>query len=451
MRLRPVEASLILILCSALGVCAGKVQGQAKTPDPPKPEITQDGNRKNTGPVVEAWEPKTASIDSLIYLSGYRLYPGGSNKSKAFFIQNGVELPVSNRGGSFITNNVHDGPQTLCVIVPEEVVPGQAQIVVEFDGRRSVPATVTITEWKLPIIKGVNPTRGAPGAIVEIECEGFHVTDELEITDAEGKPLRVGGGGSSKGTAFGIPEDAPLGVITIRIGNRKYGKGQYTEPVTFTITNEPLPVELWPAEMKSVAPGQWLDLQVSNAEPLKQSELTEVAFRQAGRTIIVATPKPFLPHVEVPSALSAGEVQMQVRTWRDGRPSQWSELADFELASKPLAPLIDSIRLVKGSWAALLPPGPDRVTSFTVSPSDEVVLHGLWPVADASKLKVMLVRPGEAITLTATNFDEKANWFGDVQVRLPESLEVGDWRMIVSSEADGTQNELPIVIRVVKK
>ena len=451
MRLRLVEASLILILLSALGVCAVGVHGQAKTPDPPKPEITQDANRKNAGPVVEAVAPKTASIDTLIYLSGYHLYPGESNKTKVFFIQNGVELPVRSAGGSSITNDLHNGPHTLCVIVPEGVVPGQAQIVVEFEGRRSVPATISITEWKLPVIKRLNPTRGAPGSIVEIECEGFHLTDELEITDAEGKPIRFGGGGSSNGTAFGIPEDTPLGVITIRIGNRKYGKGQFTEPVTFTITNEPLPVELWPSEMKSVAPGQWLDLQVLNAEPLKQSERTEVAFKQAGRTIIVATPKPFNPRVAVPSALSAGEVQMQVRTWRDGRPSPWSELADFELASKPLAPLIDSIRLVKGSWAALLPPGPDRVTSFTVSPGDDVVLHGLWPVADASKLKVMLVRPGEAIPLTATNFDEKANWFGDVQVRLPESLEVGDWRMIVSSEADGTQNELPIVIRVVKK
>ena len=41
--------------------------------------------------------------------------------------------------------------------------------------------------------------------------------------------------------------------------------------------------------------------------------------------------------------------------------------------------------------------------------------------------------------------------FGDVQVRLPETLRVGEWRMIVISETDGTQSELPIVIRVVRK
>ena len=451
MRFQLMKASLILILCAALGVSAGKVQGQAKTADPPKPEITQDANRKNAGPVVESWSPKTGSIDSLIYLSGYRLYPGGGNKTKAFFIQNGVELPVPSAGGSSITNNLLNGPQSVWVIVPEGVVPGPAQIVVEFDGRRSTPATITITEWKLPIIKSVIPTRGPPGTIVKIESEGFHLSDEFEITDDKGKPFRLTPGDSASAIGFRIPEDAPEGVINVRIGNHKYGKGQYTEPVTFTITNEPLPVDVLTSGMISVAPGQWLDLQISTEGPLRRSELTEVAFKQAGRTIIVATPKPFRPHVAVPSGLSAGEVQLQLRTWRDGRSSQWSELADFELASEPLAPLIDSIRLVKGGWAALLPPGPDRVTSFTVSPGDDVVLHGLWPVADASKLKVKLVRPGEAITLTATEFDEKASWFGDVQVRLPESLEVGDWRMIVSSEADGTQNELPIVIRVMKK
>ena len=79
------------------------------------------------------------------------------------------------------------------------------------------------------------------------------------------------------------------------------------------------------------------------------------------------------------------------------------------------------------------------------------MLNGFWPVADASKLRVSLVRPGEVITMTATEENEKADWFSDVRIRLPESLEVGEWRMIVSSETDGTQDEVPIVINVVKK
>jgi len=78
------------------------------------------------------------------------------------------------------------------------------------------------------------------------------------------------------------------------------------------------------------------------------------------------------------------------------------------------------------------------------------VLNGLWPV-DASNLRVSLVRTGEEVTLTATELDEKADWFSEVKVSLPESLEPGEWRMIVSSETDGTHDEVPIVIRVVKQ
>jgi hypothetical protein len=428
-----------------LATSAVKIQGQVKTEDALK---TEKVDPKTAGPIVESWEPTTGSISSVIYLKGYRLYPGDSDKAKAFFIQNGVELPTRTTGGWSVTNNEHNGPHTLGVIVPEGVVPGQAQIVIEVNRRRSIPATVTITEWKPPVIKRVNPTRGAPGSFVEIECDGFHFNDELEITDAEGNPFRVSGGGSSNGTGFGIPEDAPEGVITVRIGNSKYGKGQYTEPFTFTVTNEPLPVELITSWMKSVAPGQWLGLQASNREPFKRSELTEVAFKQAGRTIIVAAPKPFRSHVAVPSALLAGDVELQVRTWRDGRPSEWSEAVLFKLADKPLAPSIGAIRTATSGWVQLWP-GPDRETSFTVRPGDEVVLNGLWPVADASKLRVSLVRPGEVITMTATEENEKADWFSDVRVRLPESLEVGKWRMIVTSETDGTQDEVPIVINVV--
>jgi hypothetical protein len=53
--------------------------------------------------------------------------------------------------------------------------------------------------------------------------------------------------------------------------------------------------------------------------------------------------------------------------------------------------------------------------------------------------------------MTATEENEKADWFSDVRVRLSKSLEVGEWRMIVMSETDGTQDEVPIIINVVKK
>ena len=404
----------------------------------------------NVGPVVNDWHPKTGSINSVIELRGVRLYPQEIDKAKVFFIQNGLELPVRAGGGSGITNDQHNGPQTLNVIVPEEVVYGPGQFVVELNGKRSTPATVMITEWKPPLIRRVTPLSGAPGTFIEIECEGFHIDDEIVLTDAEGQLVRFDGGGSSRGTGFGIPKDTPEGALTIRLGNRKYGNGQFTEPHTITVTNNPLPLQLTTNGLTPVAPGQWLDLQAWELGPLKNSERTEVAFTQAGRTIVVTAPKPFRPHVEVPGALTPGEVQLQARTWRNGRPSEWSEPLVVYLADKPVAPSVAGLRTESGSWVHLWP-GPDRASSFSVNAGDGVVMNGLWPVADAGKLKVLLVRRAQVLTLSVSEVDEKADWFSDVRVRLPESLTVGEWRMIVSCESDGTQNEVPIPIRVIKK
>ena len=282
MRFLVVSVSLVsLVLISPVfpDMSAVRVQAQLKTPEQQAktPEVAKPveaGLRKDAAPVVEAWDPKTGSVDTVIYLSGYDLHPGNSNKTKTFFIQNGVEFPAYAAGGWWTSNNEHNLPQTLSVIVPEAAVHGEAQIVVEYNGRRSNPVTITITEWKLPVIQRLNPTRGAPGTLVRIESEGLHISDELVITDVNGKPFTVN---SASGPAFGIPADAPEGSLTVRVGNHKYGKEQLTEPVTFTVTNEPLPVELLTEDTNSVAPGQWLDLQISNGEPLKRSERTEVA------------------------------------------------------------------------------------------------------------------------------------------------------------------------------
>jgi hypothetical protein len=434
----------VMILIGSCALDRDSVEAQEKQT---KQATKSETDPKAAGPVVETGQPKSGSVDSFIHLSGFRLHPW--HKMKAFFIQGGAEFPALTAGGSFITNNEHNVPQSLTVVVPDGVRPGVAQLVIEFEGRRSSPVTVTITEWKLPIVNRLDPASGAPGTFVRVEGEGFHATDELEITDTKGTLIKLDSSFSSDGTSFRIPQDSVEGTVSVRVGS-KHGKGQYTRPLVFTVTNEPLPVELDGSDTRPVAPGQWLDLQISNIEPLKRSHRTEVAFKQAGKTIIVALPKPFRPHVAVPRELAAGEVEVQLRTWRGDKPSQWSEPTTVELADKPVAPLIDTIKVVNGKFASLSP-GPDRATSFTVSPGDEVALNGLWPVADANKLKVSLVRAGEVISMTATEVDDKYNWFGAIQVRLPESLSLGDWRMIVSSEADGTQSELPIVIRVVKK
>ena len=399
-------------------------------------------------PVVNDW-PHSATVNSVIELKGFRLGSGELESAKIFVIQNEIEMPAFTTGGSGITNNSLNKPQTLQVILPEEVVPGPAQIVAERSGLRSVPVTITITEWTPPIIKRITPTSGPPGTIVGIECDNFHGSDEIELTDGEGRPVEHGGGGATNGTAFGVPKDSPEGVLRIRLGNRKFGKGQFTPPFEFMVTNEALPLEVVPEWIKAVAPGQWIDIQSSSLAPLEHSEQTEISFKQAGREIIVNAPLPQRPHFEVPAVLLPGDVEVQVRTWRHGRASSWSEPVTIQLSDKRLPPYVQGLRLEEGTWVDMSP-GPDRATRFSAAPGDLVTIHGQFPVAGPDSLKVLLVRLGDVVELDVTDPYEKDQWFGDVRMKLPANIGRGNWQMILRA-TDGTEHVVPIPIRISAK
>jgi hypothetical protein len=405
------------------------------------PVAAQTDEAKRAAPVVNECSPHSGSVNSVIELKGFRLGPDELESAKAFIIQNGREIPARTGGGSSITNDRMNGPQTLEVILPEEVVPGPAQIVAERDGVRSAAVAITITEWILPVIKELRPTTGVPGTHVSVECDNFHINDVIELTDAEGRVVKsYESGGSAYGTSFTVPKDYPEGVLRLRIGNRKVGKNQFTPPVDFMVTNDALPLDLLSEWWASVAPGQWLDLQAWSLEPFKHSEQTDVSFKQAGREIIVNMPRKSRPRVEVPAALSPGEVQVQARTWRNGRPSTWS---------KPLPPYVQALRLEKDSWVQLWP-GPDRAKRFTATAGDLIVLNGTFPVSGADKLKVLLVRSGESVELSVTELNEKADWFNDLSVRLPADMGSGNWQMIVRA-IDGSEHVVAIPIRILSK
>src|SRR6185436_11728984 len=125
-------------------------------------------------PIVNDCEPCSGSVNSAIYLRGFRLETDGVGPTKVFFIQNGIEIPAYAGGGFSTSNDRLNGPQGVRVTVPDEVVPGPVQIVAERKGLRSAPITFTITEWTPPVIKQLIPTSGPPGTTVAIECENFH-------------------------------------------------------------------------------------------------------------------------------------------------------------------------------------------------------------------------------------------------------------------------------------
>ena len=399
--------------------------------------------------VYECW-PHSGSINSVIELKGLRLGLGESETAEAYVIQNGIEIPARSSGGSSIPNDRQNGQQTLEIILPEEVVPGPAQIVAERYGLRSAPVTITITEWTPPVIKRFTPTTGPPGTFVSVECDNFHISDVIELTDGEGHIVKsYTSGGDLEGTSFVVPDDFPDGVLRLRIGNRQRGKNQFTPPVEFVVTRDALPVQLIPEWMQSVAPGQWFDFTAASLAPVYYSEQTEVSFKQAGREIMVNVPHVLRPRVEVPAALSPGEVQVQVRTWRNGRSSPWSTPVTLKLLDKPLPPYVQALRLEKTSWVSMTP-GPDRAKKFNATPGVLIVMNGRYSVAGPDKLKVLLVKAGEVVELPVTEVNEKADRFNEISVRLPADIGNGSWEMILRA-SDGTEHHIPIPIFVLPK
>jgi hypothetical protein len=167
---------ILFLICTSF--VASSIAAQTSTTDASKGQATP-----KDAPVVQECWPHSGSVNSVIELKGLRLGLSEHEPAKAFVIQNGIEIPARTGGGSSVTNDRQNAQQTLEVILPEEVVPGPAQIVAERNGFRTAPVTITITEWVLPVIKQITPTTGPPGTYVDIQCDNFHIYDEIELTD----------------------------------------------------------------------------------------------------------------------------------------------------------------------------------------------------------------------------------------------------------------------------
>ncbi|MDQ3819215.1 MAG: hypothetical protein M3362_16280, partial [Acidobacteriota bacterium] len=236
----------------------------------------------------------------------------------------------------------------------------------------------------------------------------------------------------------------PDGPLTVRVGNKRYGNGQYSLPLTITIMRAPLPLELWTDMMKSVAAGQWVDLTVTTLKPVEHGERVEVSFRQGDRLLIVSDITGPDLHVRIPPDLKPGEVQMQTRTLRDGVASDWSKAETYQISRERAAPFVDVIE-IDGQRSINLWPGPDKPESFETKAGARLVLHGQYPVADAGMLAVRLDGSGAQIVL---NTSKEENNSYRITVSLPENLPTGDWHLTLLNPEEKTETKIPVLMRI---
>ena len=86
-------------------------------------------------------------------IEGYRL--GINDSTKVVFSQNADEFVTTPGGGSWKAGNISQGLQELSVGVPEELLAGKCQIIIDYNGQKSLPFTVEVLQ--LPSIPRISP------------------------------------------------------------------------------------------------------------------------------------------------------------------------------------------------------------------------------------------------------------------------------------------------------
>jgi hypothetical protein len=300
-------------------------------------------------PVMLRITPTAAAPQTGIKLEGYRLGANLEKGVRVLFVQGTAEYSVASHGGGYETANVKHGLQELGVHVPEALQPGPCQVMVDVEGQRSAPLTIQINvPATAPVLTAVRPHSPGPGEIVCIEGSGFSDSDEFELIDALGQTHLVPhdlGTSDVNALAFTLPKDLLAGKAILRVIERRSGTNQVSNALSFDIVRGPAPLDIWSDWLMPVAPGQWLDLVVGSAEPLKSAERVDVLFQQKEQVVIVPTKSPKNLRVRVPESLTPGSVTLQTRTVVSGEMSAWSKPVNYSLLDKRAAAKIYSLEI----------------------------------------------------------------------------------------------------------
>ena len=266
------------------------------------------------------------------------------------FVQGTAEHVTVSTGSSHDTANLKRGLHQLNVIVPEQLQPGPCQVVVEVNGSRSAPLTIQINiPATAPVVSDFRPRLPRAGEWVWIEGTGFSESDEIVLTDSQGKAYHVEAGGTSDANiaAFTLPKDLAAGEATFLVIERRSGGNLSSNSLSLMIVHGPRPLDLYSDWLMPVAPGQWLDLVVGSMEPVKSAERVDVMFQQKEQIVVVPTmgANENNLRVRVPESLAPGSVKIQTRTIVSGEASQWSDAVDYQLLHKPVAAKIYSLEI----------------------------------------------------------------------------------------------------------
>ena len=388
-------------------------------------------------PRVTSVQPQIALPNSEVAVSGYGLGLEDSSTVTVLFVRDRVEhLARISGSGRALNRDPNRGIQYMSVVVPEAVTPGNWQLVVDVEGRRSAPAAIAITTVEPTVLTSVSPARPHPSQIVTLTTSRpAQIGDQVDLVDGRGARWRIGTGVTPHEVSFKLPDEVADGEATVRVGRTRDGVDSFGAPLTFVITSGPLPLGGVALGMTPVAPGQWTDLLIDHLVEyeLRRADRVEVEFTQSDVAVIGRPTGPDRVHVQVPTAMKPGLVSVRNRTWIEQAASEWSAPAEYRVLARRASPSINSIEA--GPVRSLVWWSGDASIAFvSAKPGDALVLRGHFPVAGAGELRIQLRRAGRTLDLPAADVE------GGVRVDVPRDAAAGDWRLLIGS----TDGILPI-------
>ena len=396
-------------------------------------------------PRIHRCEPATVSADSILQLEGTLRSADEREYARITMRRDGVTLLARGAGGAFAPS----APDRLNVAIPKVVTPGSWEVVAEMDGQTSEPCTVQVTDWSPPALEEASPDVIGPGERLAVVGMNFHAEDVFVLEDSSGRVRTIEAGGFCCAMDYRplyVPSDIATGRAQVRIGAVRDGVKRLSNPVEFTVTNEPLTFELEPSEMAPVARGQWVEMAVSaRSYPRRErSDRIEVEFAQGDRIFVVDTAGPQSLRVRVPETLTAGSVTLRVRRWSERRVSAWSERVTYRILERPAPPVVDWMG-VESAEKQGIRFDRDRAVEFSAHAGDVLLLHGLFPVGSCRQLQI-------TIDGSAGRVQVPCEFQADHRVRfmLPPTLPSGFWRLAVTATGAGgpLRHDVPIAIRV---
>jgi hypothetical protein len=359
------SVAFILMLIAINGIALGQNKPGAKT----------------SRPIITGVSPRKVSPDVYVDVEGQWLGDWELSDVLVLFVQSGVERSVETRSGG-----TEDGRQFVRVRVPDQIVAGVCQLLVEVRGQRSKPFSIEITSAITPpVLTSFRPRWVQPGEGVMIYGTGFSGSDTFEITDAAGHINKIEGSKSTESAAFPLPNNLPDGPASLRVVEHRSSGNQRSNSLSFIISRGPVPLDVLSGWRHPLAPGQILLLSVFSSKPVEQATGVEIRLKQGGlsRSILLENLKDL--RFQIPAAITPGKMEIQNRTWRGILASEWSEPVSYAVADRPAPPWVHNIQIWPAKADAVFMQDGEVVTTVPI------MMDGLPRVRVPSNLKKGIV------------------------------------------------------------